>query len=114
VTPSLPPLRYVVRYGSPCGPLLYDTSFTGTVNDGCAASAPCCPTGLAAGCAGTAGAYCPPNGGGGGPPGGPGAGITPNLVIPAGATSIYVTAYGVCGGTGNTIKVTGADGGRCP
>ena len=106
------PDRFVVRYDSPCGPVVYDTSFTGLVSSGCAASAPCCVSGP--GCTGTAGQFCPPNGGGGGPPGGQGAGTIPDQVIPVNTTKLYATAFGVCGGTANTFQLSGAGGGACP
>jgi hypothetical protein len=54
--------RYVVRDGSVCGPVVIDTGFTGQVNDGCEASAPCCsrtafPSNPS--CTGTSGSVCP-------------------------------------------------------
>ena len=110
------PDRYVLRYDSPCGPVAYDTLFTGNAAEGCAASSPCCLASKYPGadCTGVAGKYCPPNPNGGGPQGGAGGGITPDFIIPPTTTKLYATAFGVCGGTKNKIKPTGADGGSCP
>ena len=59
------PDRFVVRQGGACATVLYDTGFTGLVNNGCTASGPCCdpakkPPQGGPGCTGTAGAVCPP------------------------------------------------------
>ena len=105
-----------MRLGSPCGTVAVDTEWTGLVDRGCAASAPCCPVGSAAGCTGTPGTYCPPSPtGANAPPGGPGQGLTDDFTIPAGITQVYMTAYGVCGGTANRVKLLGTGGSAtCP
>ena len=109
------PDRFIVRANSACGPLLVDTSFTGEWRYGCLQSAPCCPDTLGGTCGGTGAAlYCPPNETAGGPPGGAGKGTIASLPVPAGSTQLYVTAFGVCGGTQNEFTLTGPAGGACP
>ena len=54
------------------------------------------------------GPYCPPSYDGvspSAPPGGPGVGTTPPITMPRGQTKLFVTAFGVCGGTKNSLTV---------
>lgn len=110
------PDRYVFRADSPCGPVLYDTGFTGEWGRGCRASAPCCNatkySNGGPGCLGddsVNGPYCPPSFDGispAAPPGGPGVGETPPIQLPLGGNGkLYATAYGVCGGTLNRLTL---------
>jgi hypothetical protein len=92
------PDRYAVVDGTPCGTVLLDTGFTGLTDYGCTSSAPCCPSGSASACTGTAGDVCPadpkavpqPGGGGGG---GTSATFTPTT------DKIYIVSFGVCAST---------------
>ena len=70
--PPPPSLPFSVRTGSVCGPIGYDTGFTGDVSSGCAASAPCCEPSDGPGCVGVPGQPCPPNTPGSYPPTPPG------------------------------------------
>lgn len=79
--------------------MLLDTGYTGLTDYGCASSAPCCPSGSATGCTGTAGGVCPsdpvavPQ-----PGGGAGGGTSPTFKPTT--NKIYVVSFGVCAQTG--------------
>jgi hypothetical protein len=100
------PDEFVVRYGSPCGPIAWSSEPRGASYRGCAATSPCCCADLYGGtpacafsnCRGYSGTYyCPA---------GAGAGTSPQFTIPptgggpgVATTTIYVTAYGLCAET---------------
>lgn len=114
------PDRYLLNGGSPCGPVIADTSFTGRYTGACAASAPCCPATSGGGCQGRPNANnpesaCPPPNPPVNTPGvvqtsqngflvGPG-----KLTFPVGNgvnqmppdEDMWLLATGVCAGTGN-------------
>lgn len=100
------PDRFVVRYESICGPVEIDTGFRGQTSSGCLASSPCCSPSLGPSCTGTDGAVCPD---------GIGTGVTQDFTIPASInTTVYVTGFGVCGGTAYEFVLEGGGGASCP
>ncbi|KAI9008666.1 hypothetical protein DFJ74DRAFT_688228 [Hyaloraphidium curvatum] len=82
------PMRYVIRSGSMCGTVLVDTGMRGRVDQGCALSAPCCPSSQGGSCTGTAGASCPDG------PVPDANGWIEGTINLAAATDLYVHAFG--------------------